>query len=74
MSDPKSETSKERKPQEEQMPDGEFGRRSLVADFWEYLMENKKWWLLPIIIGIAGLILLVAVSAPALLPFIYTIF
>jgi hypothetical protein len=51
-----------------------FKRRSLIADFWEYLMENKKWWELPIIIGILLIMLLVAVGTPALLPFIYTLF
>ena len=51
-----------------------FKRRGLIADFWEYLMENKKWWELPIIIGILLIMLLVAVGTPALLPFIYTLF
>jgi hypothetical protein len=51
-----------------------FKRRSLIADFWEYLMENKKWWELPIIIGILVIMLLVALGTPALLPFIYTLF
>jgi len=51
-----------------------FKRRSLIADFWEYLMENKKWWILPIIIGMLVIMLLVAVGTPALLPFIYTLF
>jgi hypothetical protein len=52
----------------------EFRRHGLVADFLEYLMENKKWWILPIIIGILLLMLLILVSAPAVLPFIYPIF
>jgi hypothetical protein len=51
-----------------------FKRRSLIADFWEYLLENKKWWIVPIIIGMLVIMLLVAVGTPALLPFIYTLF
>ena len=51
-----------------------FKRHGLIPDFWEYLMENKKWWILPIIIGILLIMLLVAVGTPALLPFIYTLF
>lgn len=52
-----------------------FKRRSLIADFSEYLMENKKWWLLPILLGFLVMMLLVLMgSAPALLPFIYTLF
>jgi uncharacterized protein DUF5989 len=49
-------------------------RRGLAAEFWGLLRENKKWWLLPILIvllGIGGLILL---SGTAMAPFIYTLF
>ena len=52
----------------------QFKRRGLIADFREYLMENKKWWILPIIIGMLVIMLLVVVGTPALLPFIYTLF
>jgi hypothetical protein len=53
----------------------QFKRHGLIADFWEYLMENKKWWLLPILLGFLVIMLLVLMgSAPALLPFIYTLF
>jgi hypothetical protein len=52
-----------------------FKRRSLIADFWEYLMENKKWWILPILLGFFFIMMIVVLgSAPALLPFIYTLF
>ena len=32
---------------------------SLVAEFWEFLKHNKKWWLTPIILAILILGLLV---------------
>jgi hypothetical protein len=77
-SDAKSHSSGEAgqgaRSEEHPIPETQFKRRGLVADFWEYLAENKKWWLLPIIIGIVLLTLLVMVSSPALLPFIYTLF
>ena len=44
-------------------------------EFWEFLRERKKYWLLPIIISLAlfgGLIVITQGSAVA--PFIYTIF
>ena len=46
-----------------------------LEEFWEFLKERKKYWLLPIIIVLAlfgGLIVLSQGSAVA--PFIYTIF
>ena len=46
-----------------------------LKEFWEFLRERKKYWLLPIIIVLivfGGLIVLTQGSAIA--PFIYTIF
>lgn len=45
----------------------------LVREFMEFLSENKKWWLLPIIIVLLlfGTLFLVA---PSVAPFIYTLF
>jgi len=48
---------------------------SFIKEFWDFLKERKKYWLLPIIIILAifgGLIILTQGSAIA--PFIYTIF
>ncbi len=46
-----------------------------LKEFWEFLKERKKFWLLPIIIilGIFG-ILIVLTQGTAVAPFIYTIF
>lgn len=46
----------------------------LATEFWEFLKENKKWWLAPIIISIVGLGLLVMLGGTAAAPFIYTLF
>tara|TARA_B100001123_G_scaffold280028_1_gene311962 strand:- start:679 stop:828 length:150 start_codon:yes stop_codon:yes gene_type:complete len=46
-----------------------------IREFWEFLRERKKYWLLPIIIFLVlfgGLIILSQGSAVA--PFIYAIF
>jgi Family of unknown function (DUF5989) len=47
----------------------------LVLEFWAFVKERKKFWLLPIVIVLllfGGLIVLTQGSAVA--PFIYTLF
>jgi hypothetical protein len=52
-----------------------MARASLVGEFWAFLRERKKWWLLPIIIVMVLIgALLVFAQGSALAPFIYTIF
>ena len=50
------------------------GRSSLAGEFLDYLKDNKKWWLAPIIISILGLGVLVLLGGSAAAPFIYTLF
>ena len=47
---------------------------SLVQEFLVFVSENKKWWLIPILLvfGLVGL--LVAVGSTGAAPFIYTLF
>ena len=49
-------------------------RTSLAGEFTDFLKENKKWWLAPILIAILGLGLLVLLGGTAAAPFIYTLF
>ena len=49
-------------------------RRSLAGEFVEFLGENKKWWLAPIIVSILLLGTLVLLGGTAAAPFIYTLF
>jgi hypothetical protein len=49
-------------------------RTSLVGEFWEFLGQNKKWWLLPFILVLLMLSLLVLLSSSALAPGIYPLF
>mgnify|MGYP001208407726 FL=1 len=48
---------------------------SFLKEFWDFLKERKKYWLLPIILvlGLFG-ILIVLSQGSAVAPFIYTIF
>lgn len=50
------------------------GRRSLLAEFWQFLKQNKKWWLLPIVVTLLLLAALLWLSGTAAAPFIYTLF
>ena len=52
----------------------ESGRGSVVREFWDFLRDNKKWWLAPIVLSILGLGLLVLLGGTAAAPFIYTLF
>ena len=49
-------------------------RRGVIAEFWGLLRENKKWWLIPIVV-ISLLVgaLLVLFGTP-IAPLIYTLF
>ena len=49
-------------------------RSGLLGEFLGFLMENKKWWLAPIIVAVLILGLLVVLGGTAAAPFIYTIF
>jgi len=47
----------------------------ILRDFWLYMKERKKWWLIPtlIIFMLLGLLIVLS-SGSALAPFIYTLF
>lgn len=47
---------------------------SLLAEFWQFVRENKKWWLLPILAVFLTLGVLIFLSGTAAAPFIYTLF
>lgn len=44
----------------------------LLAEFWDFFIHNKKWWLTPIVLVLLlfGLLVILAGSS-ALTPFIY---
>jgi hypothetical protein len=47
---------------------------NILGEFWHFLGQTKKWWLLPILFVVAGFALLVIFSGTAAAPFIYTLF
>ena len=48
----------------------------IFNEFWEFLKERKKFWLLPIIVFVLlfSVLAFVASSSGALSPFIYALF
>jgi hypothetical protein len=49
-------------------------QRGIVTEFWHFLAQTKKWWLLPIVIVLLAFGVLVLLSGTAAAPFIYTLF
>jgi drug/metabolite transporter superfamily protein YnfA len=45
-----------------------------VGEFWDFLRNNKKWWLAPIVIIMLLFGTLLILSGTAAAPFIYTLF
>ena len=54
--------------QAEQAPPG------IVREFWEFLRDNKKWWITPIVLALLLVGIFVYLSATSAAPFIYTLF
>jgi hypothetical protein len=47
---------------------------NLFGEVWAFLRENKKWWLLPLIVVLVLVGALIVLSTTAVAPFIYTLF
>ena len=45
-----------------------------MREFWGFIKQNKKWWLLPILVILLIFGVLILLSGTALAPFIYTLF
>lgn len=46
----------------------------VATEFWLFLSQTKKWWLLPIIVILLAFGVLMILSGTAAAPFIYTLF
>ncbi len=53
---------------------GAEARQGIVAEFWGFLKQNKKWWLVPILLAFVLVGVLLVVGGGAAMPFIYTLF
>lgn len=61
-------------------PEADFAQQAeeapmgLVAEFVDFLLHNKKWWLIPIFLVMALLGTFVFLGGGAAAPFIYSLF
>lgn len=62
----------ENQPEFEQLNEGK--QLSLVQEFWIFITENKKWWLIPILLVLSIVGVLAALASTGAAPFIYTLF
>jgi len=46
----------------------------LIAEFLQFIVENKIWWMMPIILVLALVGLLAFLTSTGAAPFIYTLF
>lgn len=46
---------------------------SLLREFWLFLKEEKKWWMVPmlIVIGLVAVLVILTYVFPGVAPFIY---
>ena len=53
----------------------EQGRHGFLRELWGFMKQNKKWWLLPLLLTLVifGLLIFLS-SSTGLAPFIYTLF
>jgi len=47
---------------------------SLVQEFTHFIIDNKKWWLIPILLSFPLIGVLILLSSTGAAPFIYTLF
>jgi len=48
--------------------------KGLLREYVDFLLHNKKWWLIPIIIALLLVGILIVLGSSAAAPFIYTLF
>jgi hypothetical protein len=49
-------------------------RVSLIREFWGFLKQNKKWWIIPLVLVFLTVAALMIFSGSPVAPFIYTLF
>ena len=66
MSDPDNQTEFEKA--------GDSKPMSLTQEFCFFIVENKKWWMIPILTVLAVIGILAALGSTGVAPFIYSFF
>ena len=53
---------------------GKEAQANLLSEFIQFLRQNKKYWLIPILLVLLGLGALIIIGGTVAAPFIYTLF
>ncbi|MGY8675954.1 MAG: DUF5989 family protein [Verrucomicrobiia bacterium] len=75
-----SEADKPDEPEEKRSESNEFEnagegeQAGIVSEFIEFLGENKKFWMIPLLVALLGLGALILLGGTSAAPFIYTLF
>jgi hypothetical protein len=68
-------TQQEKPKQTSQFAQQSGGKRSsFISEYLYLLKQNKKWWMLPLLVILLGFGLLMVLSSTGAAPFIYTLF
>ncbi len=67
------QTSKKQRDEDDFASQAEQSEPGIVAEFCDFLLHNKKWWLTPIILVLLAMGVLIMLSGTAAAPFIYTL-
>ncbi len=52
-----------------------MSKLSILKEFWQFMKQEKKWWLAPMVIVLLLLGMLIILSqGSAVAPFVYTLF
>ena len=50
------------------------GDRGIWREFWGFLRENRKWWMIPLVVLLLLFGVLVLLAGTGFAPFVYTLF
>ena len=74
MSDQQPEAPPEKVSRDDLLQQASMKPRGIAGELWDFLSENKKWWLAPPIIALLLLGILMIFGGSTAGPFIYTLF
>lgn len=49
-------------------------QKGFFSEFWHFIRQNKKWWMIPIVLVLLLFGVLIFLSGTGIAPFIYTLF
>jgi hypothetical protein len=50
------------------------GRTNLLREYWDFIREERKWWIVPVLFVLLLMGVFVVLGGTSLAPFIYTLF